>query len=219
MKNILAFIGLLVIIGIAGYWYISRPVATPTQNIINDSTLEPTDGTVYTIDQTKSQVSFAINEVLREKPFTAIGTTSNILGDVAFDGKRLTFGTIKVNARTLKTDDTRRDGALARVILKSEQPENEFIVFTPTGMNRVPKTIPQGTPFSFELLGDMTISGTTKPASFLVTLTVNEKTIESTFESQILRDAFGLTIPSLPFIASVDNTITITGTVVANRAE
>lgn len=219
MKNILAFIGLLVIIGIAGYWYVSRPVASPTKNSSNDSTLESTDGTVYTIDQSKSQVSFAINETLREKPFTAIGTTSTILGDVAFDGNRLTFGTIRVNARTLKTDDTRRDGALARVILKSEQVENEFIVFTPTGMNRIPKTIPRGTPFSFELLGDMTISGITKPATFLVTLTMNDTTIESTFESQITRDDFGLTIPSLPFIASVDNTITINGTVVANRTE
>jgi polyisoprenoid-binding protein YceI len=218
MKNILAFIGLLAVLGIGAYWYLSRPVANPN-TLPNDTVLTAEDGTRYQINQEKSSVSFEINEVLRNEPFTAVGTTNAVFGDVAFDGKNLAFGKIQVNARSLKTDDTRRDGALARLILKSEKDENEFIVFTPTGLNRVPRTIPSNTPFEFSLLGDMTISGVTQPASFNVTMIITGTTVSVEFSGSVLRSDFSLTVPSLPFLASVDDTVVIKGSVVANRVE
>lgn len=218
MKNIFAFIGLLAIVAIGLYWYLGRPVAQPT-TIPNDTELTADDGVRYRINPETSSVSFAINEILRNEPFTAIGTTNAVFGDVAFDGKNLAFGTIQVNARTLKTDDTRRDGALARLILKSEKDENEFIVFTPTGLNRVPRTIPSNTPFEFSLLGDLTISGVTKPASFDITMTITTTNISAEISSTLNRSDFSLTVPSLPFLASVDDVVTISGSVVADRVE
>lgn len=219
MKNILAFIGFLVILGGVGYWYLTRPVTSPSTITTNDTTLETSDGPQYHINQDNSTVSFSIKEILRGNPFTAVGTTSAISGAVAFDGKNLSFGTIQVNARTLKTDDSRRDGALARLILKSENDANEFIVFRPTGTNKIPKTIPKGTPFTFSLLGDLTISGITKPISFDVTMTLTDTIITADIASILKRSDFSLTVPNLPFIASVDDEVAITGTVVANRTK
>jgi len=70
---------------------------------------------VYQIDPATSQVRFELDEVLRGSPKTVVGTTNQVVGEIAADLNDLSSaqaGEIKINARTLKTDNNFRNRAL-----------------------------------------------------------------------------------------------------------
>jgi hypothetical protein len=63
---------------------------------------------LFEIDSSQSLVQFAIDEILRGSPFTAVGKTDQVAGQFVFDPADLSsteLGVIQVNARTLATDD------------------------------------------------------------------------------------------------------------------
>ncbi len=212
MKKILIAIIVIAALGGGVYAYVSRPVEAPSQVATETPVENPSqEGTVYRIGGA-STVEFRINEVLRDKPFTAVGTTNDITGEIAIDGDSVTFGEIKVNARTFKTDSQQRDGAIARMILKSESAENEFIVFKPTDVKNM-------TAQGFTLVGDLTISGVTKPAEFAVLLGMKGDSLAGTATATLKRSDYKLVIPSIPFVASVDDAFTVTATVSAQKVQ
>jgi hypothetical protein len=88
---------------------------------------------VFQINQQESQTSFTIFEELRGQPKDVIGTTNQIAGEIALNPNDLSttqVGVIQVNARTLVTDDDRRNQAIRNRILNTDS--YEFITFTPT---------------------------------------------------------------------------------------
>lgn len=218
MKKLLIALGILIVVGVAVFLYITRPVATPETDIATRSTENQLSGTPYRISQSDSSVSFHIKEILRDKPFTAVGTTNQVAGDITIDeaAQTITMGTITVDARTLKTDSTNRDGAINRAILKTGTAGNETITFVPKPVTMTEK-ITLGTPFTFSVNGDLTISGITKPATFAVTATQSAAGVKATIATTLKRSDYNLTIPSIPFVANVDDTFEIKGTVVAKK--
>ena len=217
MKKIIYSI-VIVAIALSGiYYYITRPVSAPsvpqTEVVAEMASSYPT----YTIG-TGSVAEFRIGEELRGKPFMVVGVADMLSGTITLSESQtlervLSIGEIKVNARTFKTDSTQRDGAIARAILKSENPEYEFIVFTPTEGAEIAVT-PDGS-FSDSLSGTLTIAGISKPATFKITGTASADSLAGLAETTITRSDFGLTIPNIPFVANVDETIAIKVTIVA----
>ena len=213
-KNIIYGILGIIIVGVAGFLYATRPASSPSQNIqsvsdtLNNDNVSGTS--LYRILQEGSKVEFSIGEILNGTPFTAVGTTNQVAGDITISGNpaKIEVGMIKINARTFKTDDPSRDGAIARFILKSEDPANEFIEFKPTSVNG---TIPD-----FTVSGDLTISGVTKPATFSVSARIEGGKMIGTAETKIKRSDYNLVIPNIPFVASVDDEFTVTADIVAN---
>lgn len=193
------------VIAIFGYSYALRPLAAPSKESAVESS---TEVNTFQIDPAASSASFTVGEILRGKPFTVVGTTSDVSGGVKLDPKNLasaSIGEIRINARTLKTDAAGRNSAIGRFILQSEKPENEFIVFKEKSVVGLPKTATIGDELAFDVIGDLTVKGTTKEVSFRVTSKLADAdTLTGHGEAKILYKDFNLTIPSVPFVASVE---------------
>ncbi len=216
MKTTLSIIVALAVLGGGVYLYATRSVSAPVKDVSeNTSTATTTQAnmTVYRISKEKSLVTFVIDEQLRGKPFTVNGTTKEVAGDISISSdtsKLPTFGDIKVNAKTFKTDSTQRDNAVARYILKTESPENELITFTT-------KSVDVGNDSVLQLSGDLTISGITKPAVFMVKMKKEGETLTGDANVTLKRSDFNLVIPSIPFVANVPDTFMVKATIVAEK--
>ena len=218
MKRLLLVLIIIVVIIAAAFFYVTRPVSAPTQDINAVSQkLQAGSATssVYMISQKDSLVKFTMNEMLRGKPFLVVGTTTQIAGEIGVQNGKITLGALTLNAKTLVTDSSQRNGAIVRLILRSDKPENEFITFKPTSADSV--TVVSGTPVTFNVTGDLTISGVTKPATFKVTATVTDEKVTGTAETKLKRSDFNLVIPNLSFVANVDDAFPVTATIVARR--
>ncbi len=117
-------------------------------------------------------------------------------------------GEILINARTLATDDDRRNQAIRNRILFTDQ--YEFIRFTPTRIIGLQGTAEVGKPFTFQVEGDLTIRDVTKTVVFELSIT-GETTdrLSGTAKAVIKRADFNLNIPDVPFVADVGEEITL----------
>ena len=167
----------------------------------------------FAIDTSGSESSFTIDEILRGEPFTVVGTTHDVSGDVTVDfsaPSRSALGTIRIDARTLRTDNSNRDGAIKRFILHSQDAGKEFITFTPTKISGFPKAFAAGIPLNLTITGDLTISGITRSASFAASnVLISPDSITGDAHSTIKRSDYNLIIPSIPFVANVPDEFTI----------
>lgn len=226
MKTIIIII-VLAALGYFGFNYATRPVATPTQDISATTQTEQLPATQtsgedhYRISQADSKVSFSIKETLYDKPANPVGTTNQISGDVVIKNTDttpiITVGTIKVDARTFKTDSEKRDGAVNRFILKTETSGNEYVVFVPTKVTGPSTAIVDGKAFNFTVTGDLTISGVTKSVTLPITATKTAAGLSATMKTTLKRSDYNLTIPNIPFVANVSDSFDISGTFVAKK--
>lgn len=207
--------------------YFGKPVAAPSTEIGNAGEgLAPSGAasgttTIYRIVPEESEARFSVGEVLNGSPFTAVGATNQIAGEIEVNAANPAdsrIGLIRVNARTLKTDSAQRDKAIARFILKSEDPANEFIEFRPSALRGMPARAAERTAFGFELEGDLTISGVTRAAVFRGTaLLASAEKITATAEATVKRSDYDLRIPNVPFVASVEDAVALRVTIAAER--
>lgn len=207
-KALIAAALLALAAALGAYAYLSRPIAPPSV-AIEDAGRPDADGSGrYVISPAESKAEFHIGEVLRGEPFMVVGTTDQVSGDIAFDPERPSeteVGAIRINARTLQTDSRQRDGAIARFILKSEEPANEFIVFTPKEITGLPAKVEAATPFTFTMKGDLTVSGTTREVTFTgAAQLIDPSRLGGAAEATVRYKDFGLSVPNVPFVASVD---------------
>lgn len=225
MKTIIWII-IIAALGYGVFSYATRPVAQPTTDISESASSEtefPASETAehYRVTSSDSKIQFAIKETLNEKPFTAVGTTNQIAGDIEIENAStepfVRIGTIKVDARTFKTDSEKRDGAVNRFILKTETPGNEYVTFTPTSIVQPTAPIVDGKAFTFTVTGDLTISGIKKSATMKVTATKSADKLSATIATTVKRSDYGLKIPEIPFVANVSDSFDVSGTIVAKK--
>lgn len=221
MKKFAVLILLALVVAAAGsYWYVTRETAAPSQDIseVTEEVITTGEGAIFEISQDSSTVEYNIGELLAGEPFTVEGKTSQVAGQAALDLTNLKMseiGAIKINARTFVTDSDHRDTAVERVVLKAE--EFELIEFVPTNLEPAVEAAGVGEVFSMKIDGDLTIAGTTLPASFETEVEViSNSQIKVTGQSEILHKDYGLTIPELPFIANVDENVVLKVDLVLN---
>jgi polyisoprenoid-binding protein YceI len=154
----------------------------------------------------ESEARFVIDEVLNNAPKTVIGTTNQVAGEFAVDPSdpaRSQIGVIQVNARTLTTDSEFRNRAIKNQILQTDQ--YEFITFTPKRLVGLPASATTGQSYSFQVVGDLTIRDVTREVTFDVTVTPkSESRLEGTAQTTIRYADYGITIPQVRQVASVD---------------
>lgn len=169
------------------------------------------DAAVFQIDPEASTAKFVVDEILRGSPYTVVGTTNQVAGQISADLGNLDaaqVGTIQINARTLTTDAEGRNRMLKNRILLTD--EHEYITFTPTRMVGLPETVTVGQSFSFQMVGDLTIRGTTKETTFDVTVTpTDERRLQGTASSTIQYADWGVTIPDVPSVAGVSDQVAL----------
>jgi polyisoprenoid-binding protein YceI len=212
-------------IGVGAYSYL-KPTATasvpvsaiPLTTMTVDmtgaqaaQTVATSGAPVYEIQSSESTARFIVDEVLRGSPYTVVGTTSQVAGQVAFDPadpSSAKVGTILIDARTLTTDDDSRTRAIGNRILNTDQ--YEYISFTPTQVSGLPASATVGQSFTIEATGDLTIRDVTKQATFDITVTpAVDGTLDGSATTTIHYADWGVSIPSVPFVASVDNDLVL----------
>ncbi len=204
----------------------ASPTAEPAAPAA-DPTAEPATSTdslsgqaVFAIDPSRSQVSFAVDEILRNSPFTAVGVTSQVSGDISVDfdtPANTTVGPVSVQAGSLATDSGSRNGMIQRFIL--ETGSFPTITFTPTSISGLPEVVEIGVAYPVTITGDLTIKAVTASETFEGTVTLLSATeLQGSFAATVLRDStYGLQIPSVPQVASVDDAVKLTIEFVAVR--
>jgi polyisoprenoid-binding protein YceI len=192
---------------------LTNPTATTTPAAPVDSptaTTEPaSEPIMMQIVQAESEARFIIDEVLNNAPKTVVGTTDQVAGEIAVDPadpSRSRVGEIRINARTLATDSSFRDRAIKNQILATDQ--YEFISFTPTAISALPASGDVGRTYTFQITGDLTIRDVSREATFDVTVTpVSESRLEGSASTTIRYADFGITIPQVRQVASVDDDV------------
>lgn len=165
------------------------------------------DAVTFTIVTEGTEARFSIYELLMGQDKTVIGATSAVEGSISVDRANpgtATMSPIRIDASTLATDSGRRDGAIQRWILESNKEQYKYIVFTPTQLDGLPATVAIGEPFTFAVIGDLTIRDVTKQETFTVTVTATSETeLVGLGQTTVMRGDYNLTIPSVPSVANV----------------
>ncbi len=164
---------------------------------------------IFEIEQESSQARYVIDEVLRGNPVTVVGSTNQVAGQIVVnpaDPGATQLGTIQINARTFATDEARRDTAVRNRILLTDQ--YEYITFTPTLLVGLPESASAGQPYSFQVVGGLTIRDQTREVTWDVTVTpVSESRLEGSAMTTIAYADWGLGIPQVPFVAGVSEQV------------
>ena len=149
---------------------------------------------LYRIIAEESEARFSVYETFPEG--TAIGRTNQIAGDIIVDFANplnSQVGLIRINVRTLQTDDPERDRSIRCCVLLTSQPEYEFAEFQPTTISQLPDEINVGQAFELEITGDLTLKGVTNAVTFTVTVTViSEDELQGSASALVNRQLFGI---------------------------
>lgn len=210
----LALLGILILgVLIAGYiWFsggdgrASERIAAPNLNI------QPGDSrALFTIVPEQSEAVFRIDEVLLGNPKTVVGTSDQIAGEMLVDWDKPAnsqLGLIRVNVRTLSTDNEFRNRALRGQILEADQDEYEFADFIPIELLQLPSNIAIGDSIEFQIRGNLSVHGVSCEVIFDTTLTiVSELRIEGTAQTTVRYQDFDMTIPEAPGVADISGQV------------
>ncbi len=167
------------------------------------------DATIFEIVQEESEARFVIDEVLNGSPKTVVGTTNQVAGQIVLDPEApgdARVGTIRINARTFTTDSDRRNRAIENRVL--ETGEYEYITFDPKELVGLPESVSAGNTYSFQIVGDLTIRDVTRETTFDVTVSsVTEDRLEGKATTTIRYANWDISIPQVPFVASVSDEV------------
>ncbi|MCX2727772.1 YceI family protein [Thermomicrobium sp. 4228-Ro] len=200
---------------------LTSPTATdvPTATTVSSSTVtttsasQPVAGTVtFRIVPDQSEARYRAREQLlgRSLPNDAVGRTNAVAGQVVFaaDGTiDSQQSRVTVDLTTLQSDEARRDNYIKRNTLEVDQfPTAEF---QPTAVSGLPWPLPTSGQLQFQLEGNLTVHGVTKPVTWHVEAAVDGNRITGTATTQVTFEDFGMTPPRVPVVLSLEDTITL----------
>jgi len=173
-------------------------IIVPTTTTIPATAVVPTASVsaqqLFRIVSAESEARFSVYETFPEG--TAVGRTNQVAGDIIVDFNNPSssqIGTIRINVRTLQTDDVDRDRSIRCCVLLSAQDIYEFADFVPTLITGLPEQIAIGQTVPFQVTGNLTLRGTTNPVTFSVSLTlVNASEIRAFADATVNRSDFGI---------------------------
>ena len=189
----------------------SAAASTPAvQASSGDVALAATDGLQLVVAPDGNEVRYRVREQLvgLDMPNDAVGATSAVSGGIAFDASgKLVPASSKfvVNVATLKSDKDRRDGYVrGRILEASQYPTVEL---APTAITGLTLPLPSSGSKSFQVVGDLTVHGVTKPTTWQVQAAFNGGRVTGTATTTFPFSEFGLTQPRVPVVLSVADTI------------
>jgi polyisoprenoid-binding protein YceI len=190
----------------------STAAPTATSAVVDRPAMDnPALASTFVIDPSQSEAHFTVAEKLMGQPKTVMGVTQSVDGSITLDPADLTKTTlspIRIDARAFTTDSGLRNNAIRRFILQSNKDEYRYIIFTPTVLEGLPTNGESGDTLNFQITGDLTISGVTKPVTFATTVTAESTTkLSGLAKSQVLRSDFNLNIPNVPSVADVTDEV------------
>lgn len=193
----------------------TAPAAAPAATHAPALAALPAGATRFTVAATGNTARYRVREQLmgRDLPNDAIGETQQLTGGLTVDdaGKILADQSrFVVSTSGRKSDGDRRDGYVRRRLLEAEQFPTVQLV--PTAVRAFPAKRPAAGaaagPVSFELVGNLTVRGVTKPTTWRVTARrAAGGTVTGTATTRFIFTDFGITPPEVPVVPSVADTI------------
>ena len=162
----------------------------------------------FVVASGESSAKYVVEETLRGLPATAVGTTTDVTGEIYLskDGLYKDLPSkFKVDLRTLKTDESMRDNYVRQNVLRTGQfPFAEFVVESVSGF---PAGYAEGTEISLTLNGTMTVKGQSKPVTFTVKARQAGNTLTATADTQFNMTDFGIQPPEVVLAKAKDGVI------------
>jgi polyisoprenoid-binding protein YceI len=178
-------------------------------------------GTVtLVLDAASSKASYHAREQLagRNLPSEAVGTSNAVSGSIVLnpDGSVVADQSqIKVDLSTLTSDESRRDNYISRSTLQTSQ--FPMAMFTPRQVQALPTPLPTSGQATFQLLGDLTVHGVTKPVTWQVTAQFDSSSVSGSATTNVNISDFGMTPPKAGPVLSIQDALTLELTFSAAR--
>ncbi len=152
-----------------------------------------------------SEGSYTVNEKFANLPAPndAVGKTDQVTGTLVLgpNGQVIEGGRVVVNIQSLMSDRMQRDNYLRNTSLESSKfPEAIFVIRMAEGLNA-----PLGAaPVNFQLMGDLTLHGVTRPVVWNATATQGGDTINGTATLTVRMQDFMITPPMVAILTTSD---------------
>jgi hypothetical protein len=139
-------------------------------------------------------------------PITAVGETTVVDGTIHLDseGKIIQPSSIFVNAKTFKSDESKRDNwIMGKGFL------GDVIELNITDVESLPWPIPETGKATFNIIGELNISNVVKPTVWVADVGFSENSASGIAKTIITWEDFQIAKPRFPFIISVDDNIAL----------
>jgi polyisoprenoid-binding protein YceI len=211
-------LGLVVVVALAvAGWYLflktdPEPRAaienTPvvTQSTVAGQTPSGPDGT-WTVKPGNAQnfVGYRVTEKLfaNISETEATGRTDHVTGSMTIDGTTVKDVTVTVDLRDLKSDNNFRDGRIRSEGLESDRfPQAKFVLTEPITLSASPTA---GDTITTKATGDFTLHGVTRKVTVDLQGRWDGKQVQVVGNLPIVFSDYGITAPTAPAVASVDD--------------
>lgn len=203
---------LIVAVGGAGYWFFIREDAKAKPKIdvtkvvaggAIDGTWELTPNAAGSFAQYRITEKFAQGLVENE----ATGQTADVTGSLKISGTTISGIDVTANLAVLKSDKDFRDNALKdRGLETNKFPTATFVATEPISLPSAPT---KGVTLDVPITGDLTMHGVTKSVSITMKGRWDGAKIQVIGEVPINLGDYGITAPTSPVVAEVDDQGTI----------
>ena len=134
---------------------------------------------------------------------TATGRTDNVTATMTIDGTTVSDITVTADLRDLTSDNSFRDGRIRSEGLESNKfPEAKFVLTEPITLSAVPTA---GRTIKTQATGDFTLHGVTKSVTISLEGRWDGKQVQVVGSLPIVFSDYGITAPTAPAVASVDD--------------
>jgi polyisoprenoid-binding protein YceI len=140
----------------------------------------------------------------------AVGTTNAVSGNIVLGAQGAVVpeqSKIVIDLTTLQTDEERRDAFIKRNTLQTDQfPNAELVVRQVTGL---PWPLPTSGQVAFQLMGDLTLHGVTRPTVWEVQATMADRDVSGMAKTGVKMTDFGMTTPRTASVLSVNDDVAL----------
>ena len=164
------------------------------------------------IDASASKASYRAREQLvgRTLPSEAVGTSTSVSGSLVLapDGSILADQSkISVDLSKLQSDESRRDNFVKGTTLQTSR--YPMATFAPREAQGLPSPLPTSGQVTFQLLGDLTVHGVTRPVSWQVTAQFADTSVSGDATTTVNITDFGMTPPRAGPVLSIEDGLTL----------
>jgi polyisoprenoid-binding protein YceI len=164
----------------------------------------------YKVVADGTKANYRVREQLAglDAPSDAVGTTTAVTGSLVMDADGQIVpdqSKLVVDLKALHSDRGNRDRFIQFNTLEtSEYPTATFV---PTRVTGLPSPLPRSGQATFQILGNLTIHGVTKPVTWDVTAQANGNDVTGQATTQFTFEDFGMTPPKAGPVLSVNDNV------------
>ena len=190
----------------------------PSERAGHPPTETATASTVAAIDEavrltvlpSGNEVRYLVQEQLvgLDLPNDAVGRTGAVTGGISLDESGRVIPSASefvIQVGGLTSDKERRDGYVRRRVLVTDS--NPTVVLRPTAVRGITLPLPTTGATTFDLIGDLTVKGVTRPTTWRVNANFAADTVTGTAATAFTFTNFQLEQPRVRVVLSVADTI------------